>query len=219
MRRLLKTQLLIDYCRRYGKLVELLERVKETNEYQYEKFVATLHTTSNQFQKQESSIIKETYGVLEITIAGNFSNLSSKQLEAVVGAFSGVLADILSVPQHEIHILDVAAGSLVLRLQMPSKTVTQLETMYKENKMLVKELGIQRIKPTIDMGSSTARFLEGIKKGNPNLSDEAMVKLGNIILEELGRQLGEGSMIAFIKPGSDKSSELTIFSIENTEYG
>jgi len=144
--RLVKIQLLIDYCKRHGKFDELLELIRQYNPHQYDKHLMVINDYERRLR-----VLDKNRGTLEVKLDGNFSSLSQEQLEIILNAFTGALAGTLNVQHKEITILEVRVGSIILKLQMPLDALVAIIELYEANAPVFGDLGIHKI------GSITTR--------------------------------------------------------------
>lgn len=142
--RLIKIQLLIDYCERYGQFDQLLAIIKALNSHQYSKYISSIREQLS--PSPTLSLASDIRSTLEIKLNGDFGNMTPEQLNAVVGAFAGALAGVLKIPFEAIEVAEIKVGSLTLKIEIPEEVVKELIAKFQEGDPLVQELDFDRLK-------------------------------------------------------------------------
>lgn len=64
----------------------------------------------------------------------------------------------------------------------------------------------------LSVGSS--RSIRAIKRRYPDLSDKEPERLLSIVVDEVGKRIGRGEQIAFLRTNPDGTAELTVLGLE-----
>ena len=139
--RLTKIQLLLAHCTRYDKLENLLQIVQTKNSAQYAKFEPLLKQFP-QITEIESNGGKTR---LELTFPIDWVRVPPERRDALISALVGALAGVLGIPHDLIGVLQVRIGSLVLQLEMPTKSAARLIALYESSLPTMQDLGIEHI--------------------------------------------------------------------------
>jgi hypothetical protein len=128
MGRLVKIQLLIDHCIRYGKKELLLEKVRESNLYQFERFLNTLQNRIPHSPPPPGHTRR-----VGIVLDGEFKSLTAEVKEATIR----MLAAVLEVDPQEIKIERVKRGSIIMVLSMSQRATEKLQELFQKKDPII----------------------------------------------------------------------------------
>ncbi|MEM7114221.1 MAG: hypothetical protein AAF614_17435 [Chloroflexota bacterium] len=102
MGRLHKIQLLLEYCKRQGKLGELLAHVQQHNPYQYSNYLAAI-ASANGGDAPSSPATSQF--IIQITLNGDFSKFRREdQKELLAVTLKDALAAVLEAPPDDLAV-------------------------------------------------------------------------------------------------------------------
>ncbi|MDJ0707819.1 MAG: serine protease [Leptolyngbyaceae cyanobacterium MO_188.B28] len=136
---------LIDYCHQNNELDFLLRKVEQLNPKHLSVFWKYL-SYFNVFRKKIIKRIEEPRCQAEITIEIDSSQFTPER----VRAFRYALARASGIPWSDIKVLEVKLGSVIVKVELPSKTLDRLIDLYQHDIVTRRNLGISHVTETFE---------------------------------------------------------------------
>jgi hypothetical protein len=131
-------RLLIDYCQRQGFIKELLALIQEHNAYQYEIYEDELFKPV----PRSSSPADEPKATLKLVFPNtNIEDFTPDKQAALLH----LLAEELDIPEEDIAIVEIRAGSTIITLRLPVSAARQLVALAQAGHPVLQDLRLGRI--------------------------------------------------------------------------
>src|SRR6266498_6056956 len=114
MGRLVKIQLLIEYCDKQGKFEELLRLLEQKNPYQYNRIFFATQNAQKETSESKTAFSDSSRAEVQIVLKGNLVDFTPELQGAAIRA----LAAVLNISHEHVRLLSVSSGSIILRVQI-----------------------------------------------------------------------------------------------------
>ncbi len=155
---------LINYCERRGFLKNLLALIQEHNAYQYSLHEASLFQPNSlppSAEEQAQVTLKLTFPKWHI------DNFTEDRQTVLVQ----LIAEELNIPEDDIDIVDVRAGSVIIIIRLPSPAARRLIALFYAGSAFVQDVGlggVERVPAFLSLWQRFIRFLARLA-GNSNV--------------------------------------------------
>ena len=164
MSRLWKIQLLIDHCEKQEQLDELLARLREIDPKQYDKFIPSIAKHPRVFEMVTTDYIRSE---VEVTLRGDFPDLHPELITAAIGTLAGIL----NISRDHVHVLQVKAGSMVMRINLPAEAADRLVALAQANAPAIQDMGIEQVRVIRKQSTQTTATTRSDLRKEPQISD------------------------------------------------
>ena len=140
MGRLVKIQLLIEYCEKQGKFKELLRLLEHKNPHQYNAFFSGAQK-AQEHPPEPKKISTSIRTEVQIVLNGDLHGFTPELQGAAIRA----LAAVLNISPEQVKLLSVSSGSIILKVEIDKETSERLLQLYEAQDPAIQDLGIQEV--------------------------------------------------------------------------
>jgi hypothetical protein len=141
MGRLVKIQLLIEYCEKQGKFKDLLSLLEQKNPYQYNKVYFASQEDQQVAPANKTASQGASRTEVQIVLKGSLIDFTPELQGAAIRA----LAAVLNIPHDQVRLLSVSSGSVILKVEIDKRASERLLQLYAAQDPVIQDLGIQEV--------------------------------------------------------------------------